>query len=572
MASVSEFAHSEAEVHEEHGHPTGWRRYLFSTNHKDIGTLYLVLAICAGIIGMLLSIAIRAELMFPVAHVFPVLSAILDGDGSHDAGKNLYNVFFSAHAVIMIFFMVMPAMMGGFGNWFVPLMIGAPDMAFPRLNNLSFWLLVASFCMLVSSMFVEGSPGMNGFGGGWVLYPPFSSTMGTPGPAGDFIILSLHLAGASSIVGAINFIATIFNMRAPGMTMFRMPLFVWSVLATAFLLLLALPVLAGALTMLLTDRNFHTSFFDPAGGGDPLLFQHLFWFFGHPEVYILIIPGFGMISQIVSTFSRKPVFGYMGMVLAMLTICALGFVVWAHHMFVTGIPLAEQEFFVITTMAIAVPTGVKVFSWIATMWGGSIAMRPPMLWAIGFIFVFTVGGVTGVVLANAAIDRYVHDTYYVVAHFHYTMSLGAVFSIFAGFYYWFPKMTGYMYDEAKAKWHFWLTFIGINLTFFPQHFLGFAGMPRRVVDYADAYWMWNFVSSIGAYISGVGTLVFLYVIFEAFAAKRAAGNNPWGPGATTLEWTLSSPPPFHQFLTPPHIPGYDEHGAEEIVAGHGSAA
>ena len=567
MTTVSGFVSSDAEKHAAHAPPTGLRRYLFATNHKDIGTLYLCFAIMAGVIGSLLSIAIRAELMSPGMHVFPVLSAIMSGDGSDGAARNLYNVFFSAHALVMIFFMVMPAMMGGFGNWFVPLMIGAPDMAFPRLNNLSFWLLVASFCMLVSSMFVEGSPGMNGFGGGWVLYPPFSSTMGTPGPAGDFVILSLHLAGASSIVGAINFIATIFNMRAPGMTLFRMPLFVWSVLATAFLLLLALPVLAGALTMLLTDRNFHTSFFDPAGGGDPLLFQHLFWFFGHPEVYILILPGFGMISQIVSTFSRKPVFGYMGMVLAMLTICALGFVVWAHHMFITGIPLAEQEFFVITTMAIAVPTGVKVFSWIATMWGGSIAMRPPMLWALGFIFVFTVGGVTGVVLANAALDRELHDTYYVVAHFHFTMSLGAVFSIFAGFYYWFPKMTGYLYNERLAKLHFWLTFAGINIVFMPQHFLGFAGMPRRQVDYADAFTLWNFVSSIGAFIAGIGTLVFLYTLYEAFAAKRVAPANPWGEGATTLEWTLPSPPPFHQFETPPAI-RFDGAGAAVAEGGH----
>ena len=421
--------------------------------------------------------------------------------------------------------------------------------------------------MLMSSLFVEGSPGKKGFGGGWVLYPPFSSTVGTPGPAADFVILSMHLAGASSIAGAMNFIATIFNMRAPGMTLFRMPLFVWSVLVTAFLLLLALPVLAGALTMLLTDRNFHTSFFDPAGGGDPLLFQHLFWFFGHPEVYILILPGFGIISQIVSTFSRKPIFGYMGMVLAMLTITGLGFVVWAHHMFITGIPLYEQEFFVITTMAIAVPTGVKVFSWIATMWGGSIALRAPMLWAIGFIFVFTAGGVTGVVLANASLDRQLHDTYYVVAHFHYTMSLGAVFSIFAGFYYWFPKMTGYLYNERLAKLHFWLTFVGINIVFLPQHFLGFAGMPRRQVDYADAFTLWNFVSTIGAYVAGIGTLVFLYLLYEAFAAKRVAPANPWGEGATTLEWTVSSPPPFHQFETPPAVL-HDGAGVTLAEGGH----
>jgi cytochrome c oxidase subunit 1 len=463
-----------------------------------------------------------------------------------------YNVFVTAHGLVMIFFVIMPALIGGFGNWFVPIMIGAPDMAFPRLNNISFWLLIASFILFISSIFVGGAPGSLGHSGGWTLYPPYSTT-GQPGPAVDLVILSIHLSGASSILGAIKFITTTFNMRAPGMTLHKMPLLAWSMLVTAFMLLMALPVLAGAITMLLTDRNFGTAFFDPAGGGDPILYQHPFWFFGHPEVYIMILPAFGIVSHVIATFARKPIFGYLGMAYAMVAIGLIGFVVWAHHMFTTGMSLDAQRYFAFASMVIAVPTGVKVFSWIATMWGGSITFETPVLWATGFVLLFTIGGVTDVVLANPGVDRLLHDTYYIVAHFHYVLSLGAAFAIFAGFYYWFPKMTGYRYGEALGELHFWLTFVGVNLVFFPQHFLGLAGMPRRYADYPDAFAGWNFISSIGSYISAASLLVFFVMIAEAFARKRAASANPWGEGATTLEWTLSSPPPFHQFNSLPHI-------------------
>ncbi len=552
IAATPEALHGHAAHDHDTDTPSFFVRWFMSTNHKDIGTLYLIFAIIAGIVGGALSGMMRLELAEVGIQYLPTWSNALGGAGDDTAGKHFWNVMITAHGLIMVFFMVMPAMIGGFGNWFVPLMIGAPDMAFPRMNNVSFWLTVVAFISLFGSMFVPGGTGGLGAGTGWTVYAPLS-TSGSLGPAVDMAIFSLHLAGAASILGAVNFITTIFNMRAPGMTLHKMPLFVWSVLVTAFLLLLALPVLAAAITMLLADRNFQAGFFDAAAGGDPVLYQHLFWFFGHPEVYIMILPGFGIVSQIVATFSKKPVFGYLGMAYAMVAIGVVGFIVWAHHMFTVGMSVNLKMYFTAATMVIAVPTGIKIFSWLATMWGGSISFKTPMMWALGFIFMFTVGGVTGVVLANGGVDQNLHDTYYVVAHFHYVLSLGAVFALFAGFYYWLPKMSGRMYSEALGQLHFWVFFIGVNVMFFPQHFLGQQGMPRRYPDYTAAYEYWHYVSSIGYLIMAAGLAFFFINLVYTLVAGKKAADNPWGEGATTLEWTLSSPPPFHQFSTLPRI-------------------
>ncbi|WP_227267346.1 cytochrome c oxidase subunit I [Roseobacter weihaiensis] len=532
-------------------------RWFMSTNHKDIGILYLITSALVGFVSVAFTVYMRLELMEPgVQYMCMEGARLMASDALCTPNGHLWNVLITGHGILMMFFVVIPALFGGFGNYFMPLQIGAPDMAFPRMNNLSFWMYVAGTALAICSVLAPGGNDQAGSGVGWVLYPPLSTNEG--GYSMDLAIFAVHVSGASSILGAINMITTFLNMRAPGMTLFKVPLFSWSIFVTSWLILLSLPVLAGAITMLLMDRNFGFTFFDPAGGGDPVLYQHILWFFGHPEVYIIILPGFGIISHVIATFSRKPVFGYLPMVWAIIAIGALGFVVWAHHMYTVGMSLNQQAYFMLATMVIAVPTGVKVFSWIATMWGGSVEFKTPMLWAFGFLFLFTVGGVTGIVLSQAAVDRYYHDTYYVVAHFHYVMSLGAVFAIFAGIYFYFPKMTGKMYPEWAGKLHFWAMFIGSNLTFFPQHFLGRQGMPRRYIDYPEAFAYWNWWSSLGAFLSFASFLFFFGVIaYSLRYGRKSAEANPWNEYADTLEWTLPSPPPEHTFEQLPKQEDWD---------------
>ena len=521
MTAVADHHHDEI--------PKGLSRWLFTTNHKDIGTLYLWFSFIMFIIGGAMALVIRAELFQP---------------GLQLVNPHFFNQMTTVHALVMIFGAIMPGFVG-FANWLVPLMIGAPDMALPRMNNWSFWLLPFAGTLLIGSLFVPGG----GPAAGWTIYPPLSIQTGM---GMDFTIFAIHILGMSSILGSINIIATILNMRAPGMTLMKMPLFVWTWLITAFLLLAAMPVLAGAVTMLLTDRHFGTHFFDAAGGGDPLMFQHIFWFFGHPEVYILILPAFGMISAIIPTFARKPLFGYTSMVFATASIAFLSFIVWAHHMYTVGMPLSGELFFMYSTMLIAIPTGVKIFNWLATMWRGSMTFETPMLYAISAVALFTVGGLTGVMMAITPADFQYHDTYFIVAHFHYVIFAGSVLSMFGAVYFWLPKWTGHMYNETLGKWHFWLTVIAFNVTFFPQHFLGFAGMPRRIPDYAQQFTEFNMVSSIGAFVLGFSQILLLINVVRTIKAGQPASDQVW-EGAEGLEWTLPSPTPYHTFVTPPKV-------------------
>ncbi len=535
MADGAAHAHHAHGDHH-HGPRSGIMRWITTTNHKDIGALYLWFAFTMFLVGGLLAMVIRAELMYP---------------GMQLVEPDFFNQMTTTHGLIMVFGAIMPAFVG-FANLMVPMMIGAPDMALPRLNNWSFWILPFAFGILIfaiikSFLGIAEAPNF-----GWTFYAPLSTKFGPPST--DFFIFSVHMMGVSSIMGALNVIVTIFNLRAPGMTLMKMPLFVWTWLITAFLLIAVMPVLAGTVTMMLTDRHFGTSFFDAAGGGDPVLFQHIFWFFGHPEVYIMILPAFGIVSAIIPTFSRKKLFGYHSMVYATASIAILSFTVWAHHMFVVGMPLAGNLFFMYMTMLIAVPTGVKVFNWVATMWRGAMTFETPMLFSIAFVILFTIGGFSGLMLAITPVDQQYQDTYFVVAHFHYVLVTGALFSIMAGAYYWLPKWTGRMYNETLGKVHFWSSLISVNLLFFPMHFVGLAGMPRRTADYALQFADFNWWISIGGFWFGLSQLIFLWIAYDVcFRKSGAPATAQVWEGAEGLEWTLSSPPPYHSFTTPPRI-------------------